>query len=115
MSKNRTRNNRIVFRLDNSELAKLEQKMASIGVRNREAFVRKLSLDGYIIQIDTKPYSEFVRLLQNISGNVNQVAKRANETGNVCENDVLELIAEINKLKPLVVDAHKNAVELNNR
>ena len=115
MSKKRTRNNRIVFRLDDNELAKLEGNMERLGVRNREALVRKLVLDGYIIQVDTKPYSEFVRLLQNISGNVNQVAKRANESGSAYENDVLDLLAEINKLKPLVVDAHKNAVELNKR
>jgi hypothetical protein len=112
MSKNRTRNNRIVFRLDDNELAKLEGKMERLGVRNREALVRKFVLDGYIIQVDTKPYADFVQLLQNISGNVNQVAKRANETGSVYEDDVLDLLVEINKLKPLVVDAHKNAVEL---
>ena len=66
-----------------------------------------MALDGYIINIDTKPIAELVRLI-HISGlNINQVAKRANETGSVYEKDVLDLLTEFNRLKPLVVEAQK--------
>jgi len=49
MSKNRTRNNRIVFCLNDEELQCLEQKMEKLGIRNREGFIRKMVMDGYII------------------------------------------------------------------
>ena len=58
MSKNRTRNNRIVFCLNDEELQCLEQKMEKmekLGVKNREGFIRKMVMDGYIINIDTSP------------------------------------------------------------
>jgi len=113
MSKNRVRKNGFVLRLTDDELKQVEQKMERLGLKNREAFARKLLLDGYIIQVDTKPYAELVRLVRNATSNINQIAKRANESGSVYENDVLELLAEVNRLNPLVVEAHTNAIRLN--
>jgi len=34
------------------------------------------------------------------------------ESGGVYENDVLDLLAEVNRLVPLVVEAHKNVAVL---
>ena len=81
--------------------------MQKIGLTNRSTYLRKMALDGYIINIDTKPITELIRLIHISSLNINQVAKRANETGSVYENDVLDLLTEFNRLKPLVVEANK--------
>jgi hypothetical protein len=40
------------------------------------------------------------------------MAKRANESGSVYENDVLELLAEVNRLAPLIIEAHQNSVKM---
>ena len=112
MSKNRTRKNRIVFYLDDNEKNKLEQNMESVGIKNRELFIRKLILDGYIVNVDMKPTTELVRLIKNAVTNINQVAKRANETGSAYEQDVLDLRAEIDCIIPLVVEAHKYSAKL---
>ena len=115
MSKKRVRNNRIVFYLNDNEKKQLEQKMESCGIKNREAFVRKLLMDGYIIRVDMKPVAELVRLVKNAATNINQVAKRANESGSVYEKDVLDLIVEYDRLKPLVVEVHRNIARLSRR
>ena len=112
MSTTRARKNGFVLRLDDSELKQVEDRMKSIGIKNREAFARKLLLDGYIVKIDTKPTADLVRLIKNATTNINQIAKRANESGGVYENDVLDLLAEVNRLVPLVVEAHKNVAIL---
>lgn len=112
MGKNRTRNNRIVFCLNDDELQQLEQRIESVGVKSRESFIRKMVLDGYIVNIDTSPTAELLRLLRNSTGNINQVSKRANECGSVYEDDVLELLAEHRKMIPLVVEAHQNTIKL---
>ena len=112
MSKNLTRRNAFVIRLDDIEQQQMNQKMESIGITNREAYVRKMILDGYIIKVDPKPTAELVRLIKNATNNINQVARRANETGSVYENDVLDLAAELDRLVPLVVEAHGNVVRL---
>jgi len=90
----------------------MEQKMQKLGIKNREMFVRKLTKDGYIINIDTSHTAKLVHLVSNATSNINQMAKRANETGSVYENDVLELLAEVNRLAPLVVEAYQNSVKM---
>ena len=112
MGQKRTRKNAFVVRLNDDEQKQMEHKMEALGITNREAYVRKMILDGYIIKIDTKPTSELIRLIKNATNNINQVAKRANETGSVYENDVLDLAAVIDKLVPLVVEAYSNSVRL---
>jgi len=101
--------------LDDNEKKQLEQRMETVGYKNRDGFVRKILLDGYIIQIDTKPTADLVRLIKNATTNINQIAKRANETGSVYETDVRDLLNEINRLVPLVVETHKNVAILSNQ
>jgi len=86
--------------------------MEAVGVKNRDAFVRKMVLDGYIVNIDMAAIIEMVRLVRISSNNINQMAKRANETGSVYENDVLQLLAEVNNLKPLINEAHRELINL---
>ena len=107
ISVNRIRKNDARLCFTDEEMAAIQEKMQKIGITNRSNYLRKMALDGYIINIDTKPIAELVRLIHISSLNINQVAKRANETGSVYEKDVLDLLAEFNRLKPLVVEAHK--------
>ena len=69
---NRARKHSFLVRLDEGEITALEQKMERLGIKNREAFVRKMLNDGYIIEIDTKPVAELARLLKNATTNINQ-------------------------------------------
>jgi len=112
MTEKRTRQNRISFRLDDAELQQFEQNMIKTGKTNREAYLRKMALYGHMNIVDMKPTSDLVRLIANIAGNVNQIARRCNETGSAYEQDVLELMANFQDLKPLVVEAHRNIVKM---
>ena len=44
--------------------------MEKLGIKNREGFIRKMVMDGYIINIDTNPTAELVRLIRNSTGNI---------------------------------------------
>ena len=112
MDKNRTRKNRVSFRMNDAEMQQLQQNMKTSGKSNREAFLRKMALEGGITTIDTRPTAELVRLVANIAGNVNQVARRCNESGSMYEQDVVALQSEIDRLKPLIVEAHRNSVKM---
>ena len=94
-SDERRRPIRIVFRLDESEAALLEEKIAEAGIRNREAYIRRMVLDGYVLKLDFSDVRRMVWLLSNISNNINQIAKRANETRSVSAGDVQVLQAEL--------------------
>jgi hypothetical protein len=94
----RKRNNRIVFYLDDAELALLSEKMTAAKIGNREAYIRKMALDGYVVRIDFSDVREMVRLLRNATVNLNQVAKRSNETRSVYAADIKDIQDNYEKL-----------------
>ncbi|MCL1995827.1 MAG: plasmid mobilization relaxosome protein MobC [Defluviitaleaceae bacterium] len=110
--KKRTRKNKIEVSLNDQELQKLKENLKKAGIKNREYYARKMLLDGYIIVIDQKPIDEIARLVRISANNINQVAKRANETGTVYERDVRDLLDQWEKLYPLIAQARNKIVWL---
>lgn len=63
------------------EEAKLiRDREKEIGILNESAYLRKMAIDGYLIQMDLSDVKEAARLLGITSSNMNQYAKKANET-----------------------------------
>lgn len=69
----------------------IDRKMKELGTRNLRAYLRKMAVDGYIVHVDMSSVTEVVRLLRSISSNVNQIARRCNETRNLYADDVEDL------------------------
>lgn len=85
---------RLEIRLSQKDLKIIDQKMAQLGIRNRSAYIRKMALDGYCIRMTFTDVKEIIRLLRINSNNLNQYARKANESGNVYEYDIRELQKE---------------------
>ena len=85
----RTRNIQVIFRVDEQERGLIRQKMELMGVRNMQAYLRKMAIDGYAVKLDLPELREAVAMLGRYNGNINQIAKRANETGRVYDNQAL--------------------------
>ena len=73
------------------ERAVIDEKMARAGTDNLRAYLRKMALDGYDVRVDMDAVLEMVKLLRSVSNNVNQIAKRCNETRNLYAQDVEDL------------------------
>ena len=69
----------------------IEQKMRQTGIQNMGAFLRKMAIDGYVVNLDLSHVRELISLLRNATNNLNQIAKRANETRNIYETDIRDL------------------------
>ena len=69
----------------------IDRKMATLGTTNLRAYLRKMAVDGYVVQLDMSGVVELVKLLRSISNNVNQIAKRCNSTHNLYAQDVEDL------------------------
>lgn len=69
----------------------IDQKMTALGTTNLRAYLRKMAVDGYVVQLDLSGVVELVKLLRSISNNVNQIARRCNETRNLYAEDVEDL------------------------
>ena len=87
----RERNQEIHVLLLPEEMERIKQKMAELGIINRSAYVRKMALDGYCINLDLSDMKEMVSLLRRCSNNLNQYAKRANESGSSYAEDIQDL------------------------
>ena len=70
---------RVMLRKGDRE--KIEERMKEAGIKNMSAYIRKMAIDGYVIRLDLSDVKEVSRLLRINANNINQCAKRANETG----------------------------------
>ena len=98
MMTGRQRTIRLQLRVTEQERELIAQKMTELGTKNTEAYLRKMAIDGLIIHLDTTDVRELVRVLRVTSNSLNQLAKRANETGNVFRADIEDLRQSYDKL-----------------
>ena len=88
---NRKRNVQIIIRVTEKERALIEEKMQQIPTLNLSAYARKILIDGYIITLDLQEVKGHTAQLQKIGVNINQIAKRINETGRIYADDMDEI------------------------
>ena len=84
----RKRNIVIRFRVTPEEREMIESKMAQFGTSNMAAYLRKISIDGYVVRLDLPELHEMVSLLRRSGNNINQIAKRVNETSRIYDADI---------------------------
>ena len=88
---NRKRNVQIIIRVTDEERSLIEEKMRQIPTLNLSAYARKILIDGYIITLDLQEVKGHTAQLQKIGVNINQIAKRINETGRIYADDMNEI------------------------
>ncbi len=69
----------------------IRQKMAQFGTDNLSAYLRKMAIDGYVLQLDLPELKELVSLLRRSSNNLNQLTRRVHETGRFYDADLEDL------------------------
>ena len=79
------------FRVTPEERALIEQKMAQLGITNMAAYLRKMAIDGFVINLELPELREMVSLLRRSSNNLNQLTRRVHETGRFYDADLDEL------------------------
>ena len=88
----------IKFRVTEEERTVIEEKMKQIPTLNMAAYLRKMAIDGYIIQVDHTDIKAMTAEIQKIGVNVNQIARRVNATGSVYEQDIEEIKGVLNEI-----------------
>ena len=80
------------------ERALLERKMREAGTTNMGAYLRKMALDGLVIRLDLPELKQMISLLRYTSNNINQIAKRLNESGRAYDTDLAEILEKQKQL-----------------
>ena len=99
---NRKRKNQINFRITDEEEEIIIQKMQKLGTNNMAAYLRKMAVDGYIIEVDYSDLKSVCFEMHKIGTNINQIAKRANSTNIVYESDFTEIKKRIEQIWQLL-------------
>jgi len=94
----------IKIRLTEDERDILIRRMSDVGVKNREAYLRNMALNGYILRLDLSEVREALRLMSNATNNINQIAARVNETRSIYASDMVQLREEVGNLHKQVSD-----------
>lgn len=87
------------FKATPEEMAWIEKRMAQTNITNKSAFLRKMAIDGHVINLDVSQLNEIGRLLRITANNVNQIAARVNGGGNAHREDVVEVNEQLTKIR----------------
>ena len=82
---------------DLTEWKKIEERSASVMLKPG-TFIKSMSLEGKIFFFDMREVSDVMKALRIIGANINQIAKKANETNNIYTTDVEALQKEIENI-----------------
>ena len=90
----------IYFKVTDEERSLIEQRMALMGVHNMSAYIRKMCIDSYVVQLQIKELDECAKLLRYTSNNVNKIARRVNY-GGVYPDEVEEICGKLTEASGL--------------
>ena len=95
---NREREVQLKFRVTPEERALIGRKMEQLGTTNMAAYLRKMAVDGYAVNLELPELREMVSLLRRSSNNLNQLTRRVHETGRFYDADLEELRQSYDRL-----------------
>ena len=89
--KKRRRNVPLYVWVSPEELQAIKARMEQTGIRNMSAYIRKMALNGYVLQVDLSPVRELVSLQRRCANNLNQVAIHVNTYGCIYPDEIKAL------------------------
>lgn len=102
--KNRNRNIPLQFYVTQEEYEEIQRRMKDTKVKNFSIYARKMLLNGMIIVPNWEELKNVHRQISGIGNNINQIARRANETRSIYKDDVEELTHQIGEIRRMLFD-----------
>ena len=81
----------VIFSLD--EWKELEEKASQLSMKTG-TFIKRMVLDGRVTYYNAKNVAPIMNALRIIGNNINQVAKKANETNSIYAEDIEKIRKE---------------------
>lgn len=85
------RTEELKIRISPEDKERIKMKMADTGILNMSAYVRKMALDGICVRLDLEDVRQLTVMLRRCTNNLNQYARRANESGSIYAADIEDL------------------------
>ncbi len=100
--KNRKRDIQVKFYVDDEELALINERFKAANISNRGAYLRKMAIDGFVVNIDTSDIKQLVKEFNAIGRNINQAVALMNSSGYANYRDVAVIKAKVNEIWQLL-------------
>ena len=80
----------------------LERKFSFSGFRSKKRFIKKMILEGMVLQFDEEKEKNLLLCVNRVSANINQIARRVNSSGNIYEEDIRSVQEGVDELRQQV-------------
>ena len=108
----RARDVPIYFMVSQAEYDLIQERMSEAGTANMAAYIRKMTLNGYVLHVDLAPIKELVSLQRRCSNNLNQIAINANTYGGIYPQEITALKKDYAALWTPLSDLIKQLAEI---
>lgn len=86
--------------------------MTMLGTKNMGAYLRRMAIDGYIINVDYTETKKLIAAVSKIGANINQIVRRMNSMGHFYKEDIDELKEKLDQVcvghNPTKQGTHRN-------
>ena len=83
---------KVTFDMD--EWAEVERRAAAIGIKTG-TYIKRIAVDGAVTYYDMKEVKPLLNAMRTISNNINQIARKANETNSIYAKDITDIKLEV--------------------
>ena len=94
----RKRNIQIKFNVTEKEKRLIDEKLSQLPAKRMGAYLRKMAIDGYIINLDTADIKAFTGEMATIGRNINQIARRVNAGDSPYQADIQEIRERLDEI-----------------
>ncbi len=110
--KNRSRAIQVKFYVNEEELNLINNRYHSANVTNKGAYLRKMAIDGYVINVDTSDLKAAVKEMNAIGKNINQITRNANTYG-ITKQDINEIKVKVDDIWQLLKSTLSSTLSAN--
>lgn len=89
----------VYFKLSPKEREFIEERMKRCKIQNMSAYIRKMCIDGYIVNLDVSVFDEIGKLLRVTANNINQIARQANINGEIDRTDIAAVNEQFTRIR----------------
>ena len=97
------------FYVDEKELEQINRRVITANVTNRGAYLRKMAIDGFVVNVDTSDLKAVVKEMNAIAKNINQITRNANTYG-IMKADVEAIKAKVDEIWQLLKSILSNTL-----
>ena len=108
----RKRNIQVKFYVDEKELEQINRRVRLANVTNRGAYLRKMAIDGFIVNVDTSDLRAAVKEMNAIGKNINQITRNANTYG-IMKQDITAIKAKVDEIWQLLKSILSSTLSVN--